>query len=98
MFWDANYYGGHTSNAVPQPETRWIFAEGFQGFFDTFVLIANANSERDDGDAHVPARAGNAGGPTVQIAPLRPQDGLRGRNIPSSSAGRSGSSSRRRGR
>jgi hypothetical protein len=45
MFWDASYYGGHTANAVERPETRWIFAEGFQGFFDTYVLIANANTE-----------------------------------------------------
>ena len=44
MFWDASYYGGHTANAVPQPETRWIFAEGFQGFFDTYILIANAEA------------------------------------------------------
>lgn len=42
MFWDASRYGGHTANAVAQPETRWIFAEGFQGFFDTYILIANA--------------------------------------------------------
>ena len=44
MFWDASYYGGHTANAVAQPETQWMFAEGFQGFFDTYVLIANANA------------------------------------------------------
>ena len=43
MFWDQSYYGGHTANAVAKPETRWIFAEGFQGFFDTYILIANAN-------------------------------------------------------
>ena len=45
MFWDASYYGGHTANAVAQPERRWIFAEGFQGFFDTYVLVANANAQ-----------------------------------------------------
>jgi hypothetical protein len=45
MFWDASYYSGHTANAVGQPEKRWIFAEGFQGFFDTYILIANANAE-----------------------------------------------------
>jgi autotransporter-associated beta strand protein len=44
MFWDASYYGGHTANAVAQPETRWTFAEGFQGFFDTYILIANAEA------------------------------------------------------
>jgi autotransporter-associated beta strand protein len=44
MFWDASYYGGHTANAVARPEKQWIFAEGFQGFFDTYLLIANANA------------------------------------------------------
>ena len=45
MFWDASYYGGHTANAADQPQKRWIFAEGSQGFFDTYILIANANAE-----------------------------------------------------
>ena len=44
MFWDATRYGGHTANAVANPATRWTFAEGFQGFFDTYVLIANATA------------------------------------------------------
>ena len=44
MFWDQSYYGGHTANAVAKPEKQWIFAEGFQGFFDTYLLIANANA------------------------------------------------------
>jgi autotransporter-associated beta strand protein len=44
MFWDTSYYGGHTANAVAKPDRKWIFAEGFQGFFDTYLLIANANS------------------------------------------------------
>jgi uncharacterized delta-60 repeat protein len=44
MFWDATYYGGHTGNAVEAPGTQWLFAEGSQGFFDTYVLLANANA------------------------------------------------------
>ncbi|MGV3520521.1 hypothetical protein [Luteitalea sp.] len=43
MFWDTSYYGGHTGNAVEAPRTRWLFGEGNQGFFDTYVLLANAN-------------------------------------------------------
>jgi autotransporter-associated beta strand protein len=46
MFWDASYYGGHTANAVEKPEKQWTFAEGFQGFFDTYILIANANDRQ----------------------------------------------------
>jgi uncharacterized repeat protein (TIGR01451 family) len=41
QFWDATAYGGHTERALPGPATRWFFAEGAQGYFDTFVLIAN---------------------------------------------------------
>jgi hypothetical protein len=44
MFWDQSYYGGHTANAVERPEKQWTFAEVFQGFFDTYLLIANANA------------------------------------------------------
>jgi autotransporter-associated beta strand protein len=44
MFWDPSYYGGHTANAVTRPQLSWMFAEGSQGFFDTYVLVANANA------------------------------------------------------
>ena len=43
MFWDSNYYGSHGGTAVDGPNTRWLFAEGSEGFFNTFVLLANAN-------------------------------------------------------
>jgi Ca2+-binding RTX toxin-like protein len=41
MFWDAQGYGAHGGTAVEGPRTRWLFAEGSQGFFRTFVLLAN---------------------------------------------------------
>jgi hypothetical protein len=41
MFWGADRYGGHTGNAVTSSSKQWLFAEGAQGFFDTFVLVAN---------------------------------------------------------
>jgi autotransporter-associated beta strand protein len=43
MFWNDSYYGGHTGSAVDKPSADWFFAEGSQGFFDTFVLIINPN-------------------------------------------------------
>ncbi len=50
MFWDrTGYYGGHTGSAVAEPATRWYFGEGSQGFFDTYVLLANSGNT----DAHV---------------------------------------------
>ena len=48
MFWDATYYGGHTGAAVSQPAPTWYFAEAAQGFFDTFVLVTNANTTAAD--------------------------------------------------
>jgi subtilisin-like proprotein convertase family protein len=47
MIWDATGYGGHGATAVA-PSTRWLFAEGSQGFFDTYVLLANDNTAPTD--------------------------------------------------
>lgn len=44
VFWDAGRYGGHTGEAVQAAATRWLFAEGVQGFFDTFFLLTNQNA------------------------------------------------------
>ncbi len=43
MSWDASGYGGHGGGAA-SPATRWLFAEGSQGFFNTFILLANDNA------------------------------------------------------
>jgi hypothetical protein len=43
MFWGEGNYGGHSGTSVDVPRTRWYFGEGSQGFFDTYVLIANPN-------------------------------------------------------
>lgn len=44
MTWDAAGYGGHTGTAVEGPQSTWYFAEGSQGMFDTYVLLANASN------------------------------------------------------
>jgi hypothetical protein len=41
MTWDADGYGGHSGTAVESPQPRWYFAEGSQGYFDTYLLLAN---------------------------------------------------------
>ena len=41
MVWNHEGYGGHGDTAVTATGTRWHFAEGSQGFFDTYVLLAN---------------------------------------------------------
>jgi Ca2+-binding RTX toxin-like protein len=44
MFWDQRHYGAHGGSAVDGPRTQWVFAEGSEGFFHTFVLLANAGN------------------------------------------------------
>jgi hypothetical protein len=48
MFWDDRYYAGHTGSAVAGPSLDWLFAEGSQGFFSTYILLANANASPSD--------------------------------------------------
>jgi hypothetical protein len=43
--WDASAYAGHSGRAVEATRRRWLFAEGAQGFFDTFLLLANDSAE-----------------------------------------------------
>ena len=44
MRWDTSGYGAHTEKAVGGPSTTWYFAEGSQGFFSTYLLLANPNN------------------------------------------------------
>jgi len=48
MTWDRRQgtaYGGHMARALPDARTAWYLAEGEAGFFDTYILIANARAE-----------------------------------------------------
>jgi hypothetical protein len=45
MRWDATGYGSHTEAATQGAAPTWYFAEGAQGFFSTFILLANPNAE-----------------------------------------------------
>jgi hypothetical protein len=45
MTWDATGYGGHLGTAVDRAHPRWLFAEGAQGFFSTFFLLANSGAD-----------------------------------------------------
>jgi autotransporter-associated beta strand protein len=44
MRWDPSGYGAHTEKAVGGPSRTWYFAEGSQGFFSTYLLLANPNN------------------------------------------------------
>jgi hypothetical protein len=45
MTWNADGYGGHLGSAVESPRPRWLFAEGAQGYFNTFFLLANSGAD-----------------------------------------------------
>lgn len=45
MFWGDLWYGGHTGKAVQAARTQWYLAEGNAGFFQTWILLANATNQ-----------------------------------------------------
>ncbi len=62
MRWDDSNYGAHTEKATDGPALNWFFAEGAQGFFQTYVLLANPGRDAELGGSAVPARRRDAGG------------------------------------
>jgi hypothetical protein len=44
MRWDATGYGMHTEKAATALARDWFFAEGSQGFYDTFFLLTNPSA------------------------------------------------------
>ena len=61
MFWDATHYAGHIGEALAARGTEWYFAEGAQGFFDTYLLVIQSERDGRRGDVHVPPRDRYAG-------------------------------------
>jgi YVTN family beta-propeller protein len=51
MRWDATGYGAHTEKATAGAASTWYFAEGAQGFFSTYFLLANPHATANT--AHV---------------------------------------------
>jgi YVTN family beta-propeller protein len=41
MWWGVDRYGAHTEKASDGAATEWLFAEGVEGFFKTYFLLAN---------------------------------------------------------
>ena len=70
QFWGEGSYGGHTENAVPAAAPRWYFAEGSQGFFDTFVLVGNPQTDPVDVTLTFLRENDTPFTTTVQLAPL----------------------------
>ncbi len=44
MRWDATGYGMHVEKGSPALARNWYFAEGSQGFYDTYFLLTNPTS------------------------------------------------------
>ena len=81
MIWDARGYGGHGGTAVA-PATRWLFAEGSQGFFNTYVLLANDNATRDRRHGAVPARRRRRGHARQSRVPAKSRHTMYAGDIP----------------
>ena len=47
-FWDATSYGSHGASAIEGARNKFLFSEGSQGFFETFLLLANPNGVAAD--------------------------------------------------
>jgi autotransporter-associated beta strand protein len=48
MRWDASGYGAHTEKATGGAAYHWYFAEGSQGFFWTYLLLANPDANPNE--------------------------------------------------
>jgi hypothetical protein len=70
QFWGEGSYGGHTESALSAPATRWYFAEGSQGWFDTFVLVANPQPAPVDVTVTFLREGDTSVTTTVQVAPF----------------------------
>jgi YVTN family beta-propeller protein len=44
MWWGPDRYGAHTEKASDGAATEWLFAEGAEGFFKTYFLLANPHA------------------------------------------------------
>ena len=70
QFWGVGSYGGHTETALTGAATRWYFAEGAQGYFTTFVLVANPQSAPVDLTLTFLREGETPVTTTVQVAPF----------------------------
>ncbi len=70
MRWDSTGYGGHTEKAVTGPALTWYFAEGSQGFFSTFLLLANPQTFATTATVHYLIEGAT---PVTRTYPLLPQ-------------------------
>jgi hypothetical protein len=70
MSWDQTGYGSHTERATDGPAKTWYFAEGSQGFFSTYVLLANPQAEANTATVRYLLEGAP---PITRIYPLGPE-------------------------
>jgi Ca2+-binding RTX toxin-like protein len=69
MRWDSTGYGAHTERASDAPARNWFFAEGSQGFFQTYLLLANPGAAPNTATVTFLLESG---APVVRTFPLEP--------------------------
>jgi len=70
MRWDTTGYGGHTEKAVAGAAPTWYFAEGSQGFFSTFLLLANPQTSASTATVQYLVEGGPVVVRTYSLQPL----------------------------
>jgi hypothetical protein len=70
MRWDPTGYGSHTEKAAEALARKWYFAEGSQGFFDTFLLLSNPTATANNASVEFLVEGG---APVVKTYPVAAQ-------------------------
>jgi hypothetical protein len=73
MRWDDSTYGAHTEKATSGPALNWFFAEGAQGFFQTYVLLANPDATANSAEVRFLIEGEAAIVKTFQLEPTSRQ-------------------------
>jgi hypothetical protein len=71
--WDASGYGAHTEKASDGPGLTWYFAEGSQGFFQTYLLLGNPGGTANEATVRFLVEGGAA---VTKVYPIAPRSRL----------------------
>ncbi len=69
MSWDATGYGAHSEHATDGAAKTWYFAEGSQGYFHTYLLLANPQTTANTAKVQYLIEGG---APITRTYPLAP--------------------------
>ena len=67
--WDSTGYGAATEKASDGPNLTWYFAEGSQGYFQTYLLLGNPSGSANEVTVRFLLEAGAAVTKVFQLAP-----------------------------